>query len=262
MNVAKNLWSCAGHSVPGGAHIQAGLPCQDFFALTDDLRGRRVVALADGAGSAKCCQIGARLAVETLISAIANHPGSLRDITDAAALEFGMSVRNELVEKSKAEGNEIGDYACTLLAAAFEDGYSYFWQVGDGAWIVETTNGIDCATWPYKGEFNNQTVFITSDDWADLHDDPVAKLQFVHLDNVVGAMGFTDGLEMFCLDAATQKPHLPFVERIFSALRSQPTESEITLRVEQMLTSPVITQREDDDLTLVLVWKNTTNAPR
>ena len=253
MNVATNVWSCAGHSVAGGAHIQAGLPCQDFFALTDAVKGRRVVALADGAGSAKCCQTGARLAVETVISAIANHPGSLRDITDVAALEFGRLVRNELVEKSKAEGNEIGDYACTLLAAAFEDGCSYFWQVGDGAWIVETTQGIECATWPYKGEFNNQTAFITSDNWE-------SNWTPAMFEDVVAALGFTDGLEMFCLDAATRKPHLPFVERIFSVLRSQPCESEITLRIEQMLTSPVITEREDDDLTLVLVWKNSTNA--
>lgn len=261
MNIATNLWSCAGHSVVGGAHIQAGLPCQDFFALTDSVNGRRVVALADGAGSAKCCQTGARLAVETIICAIANYHGSLRELTDTAALEFGRLVRDELAEKSKADGNEIGDYACTLLAAAFEDGSSYFWQVGDGAWLVETTQGIECATWPYKGEFNNQTVFITSEDWAELRDDQDAKWQFAHFDNVVGAMGFTDGLEMFCLDAATRKPHLPFVERIFSALRSQPSESEIVLRIQQMLTSPVITEREDDDLTLVLVWKNSANVP-
>jgi hypothetical protein len=254
MNVATNLWSCAGHSVAGGAHIQAGLPCQDFFSLTDNVNGRRVVALADGAGSAKCCQVGARLAVETVISAIANHPGSLKDITDVAALEFGRVVRKELVEKSIAEGNEIGDYACTLLAAAFEDGCSYFWQVGDGAWIVETAQGIECATWPYKGEFNNQTAFITSENWE-------SKWTPAIFEDAVAALGFTDGLEMFCLDAATRKPHLPFVERIFSVLRSPPSESEIALRIEQMLTSPVITEREDDDLTLVLVWKNSTNAP-
>ena len=254
MNVATNLWSCAGHSVAGGAHIQNGLPCQDFFALTDVLEDRRVVALADGAGSSKCCQEGARLAVETIITAIANHPGSLKDITDPAALELGRLVRDVLVEKSKADGNEIGDYACTLLAAAFEDGCSYFWQVGDGAWIVETTLGIECATWPYKGEFNNQTAFITSENWE-------SKWTHAIFEDVVAALGFTDGLEMFCLDAATRKPHLPFVERIFSALRNHPPESEIALRIEQMLTSPVITDREDDDLTLVLIWKNSDNAP-
>lgn len=260
MDIATNLWSCAGHSVAGGAHIQAGLPCQDFFALTGFEKGRRVVALADGAGSAKHCQTGARLAVETIISIISNHPSSLREITHAQALEFGRLVRSELVEKGKAEGNEIGDYACTLLAAAFEDGCSCFWQVGDGAWIVETTQGIECATWPYKGEFNNETTFITSEDWAELRDEEDAKCQFAHFENVVGAMGFTDGLEMFCLDTAARKPHLPFVERIFSALRSQPSESEITQRVQQMLTSQMIKDREDDDLTLVLVWRNSTNA--
>lgn len=261
MNVATNLWSWAGHSVTGSAHVQAGLPCQDFFAITDSEKGRRVVALADGAGSARCCQAGARLAVEAILRIIANHSGSLREITHDQALEFGRLVRSELVEKSEAEGNEIGEYACTLLAAAFEDGCSIFWQVGDGAWIVETSQGVECATWPYKGEFNNQTTFITSEDWTELRDEDGAKWQFAHFDNVVGAMGFTDGLEMFCLDAAARKPHLPFVERIFSALRSQPSEPEITQRVQQMLTSQMIIDREDDDLTLVLVWRNSANVP-
>lgn len=253
MNVASNPWSCAGRSLAGGAHNQAGLPCQDFFASTNVANGRSVVALADGAGSAKCCQTGAKLAVETIISALANYPGSLKDITDVEALEFGRQVRNRLIEQSKADGNEIGDYACTLLASAFENGCIYFWQVGDGAWIVETTQGVECATWPYKGEFNNQTVFITSDNWE-------SKWTPAIFEDVNAALGFTDGMEMFCLDAAARKPHFPFVDKIFSALRSDPSESEISLRIEQMLSSPVITEREDDDLTLVLIWKNSTNA--
>jgi hypothetical protein len=253
MNAANQLWSCAGFSVAGGAHIQAGLPCQDFFAQNENTNGRRVLALADGAGSAKCCQTGASLAVESIITAITNHPGSLSNITEDEALAFGRLVRDTLLEKSKSDGNEIEDYACTLLAAAFEDGYSYFWQIGDGAWIVETKKGIECATWPYKGEFNNQTAFITSDDWE-------SKWNQATFDDVVAAIGFTDGLEMFCLNSATKRPHLPFVDRIFSALRSNPSESEISLRIEQMLTSSVITEREDDDLTLVLVWKNSADA--
>lgn len=223
--------------------------------VNDKVSGRRVVALADGAGSAKCCEVGAKLAVETIISAINDHPGSLHDIMEATEIEFGRMVREVLFEKSRSEGNKIEDYACTLLAAAFEGGCSYFWQIGDGAWIVDTRGGVECATWPHKGEFNNQTAFITSDDWE-------SKWTSAIFEDVVAALGFTDGLEMFCLDSATRKPHLPFVERIFSALRSQPSESEICLRIEQLLTSPLINQREDDDLTLVLVWRSSANALR
>jgi hypothetical protein len=251
----KSQWSCAGFSVAGGAHVHAGIPCQDFFTIQDDQSCRRVIALADGAGSAKCCEAGAKLAVDTMITAIAEYPRSLREIAESESIEFGKLVRNKLVEASIVDGNSINDYACTLLAAAFEENCGYFWQVGDGAWIVETKDGIDCATWPCKGEFNNQTTFITSDDWE-------TKWIPAFMENLVAAVGFTDGLEMFCLDPSTRKPHLPFVDRIFSALRSQPSETEIQMRIEQMLRSPVVTEREDDDLTLVIAWKCPTDARR
>jgi hypothetical protein len=245
---SKSQWRIAGKSVVGSSHSLRGLPCQDFFSDTQGANGRRVVVLADGAGSAKCCEVGARIAVESIMHAIASHPGHLRDICNDAAIEFGRSVHNQLLERSKADGNSIHDYACTLLAAAFEDGCSYFWQVGDGAWIVESAHGIECATWPCKGEFYNQTTFITSSDWE-------LKWTPAVFEDVVAALGFTDGMEMFCLDTATRSPHLPFVEKIFSSLRQRPSETDISEKVEQMLTSSVITEREDDDLTLVLAWK-------
>jgi serine/threonine protein phosphatase PrpC len=250
------LWSFAGHSATGTAHVQAGLPCQDVLGRTAAGVARHVVAIADGAGSAKHCQEGARLASETIISVISQYQGSLKEVSEIQGVEFGRQVVSVLADAAKTMECELGDFACTLLAAAFEGTDSYFWQVGDGAWIVESSKGIECATWPFKGEFNNQTAFITSEDWES---DPKWKHAFY--DDATAAMGFTDGLEMFCLDTASQQPHLPFVERIFAALRNNLTETEAAIRIEQMLASPVIKEREDDDLTVMLAWQSCTNAP-
>lgn len=249
-----NSWCCTGLCVAGTAHVQNGIPCQDFLFQDNASSGRRVVAIADGAGSARHSIVGANIASETIVKAMVSYEGQLKDIANEDALRFGRLVRHELTERSKFDGAVIGDYACTLLAAAFEGNSAYFWQVGDGAWIVESTQGIECATWPYKGEFNNETTFITSDDWE-------SNWTPAYIDNIIGAMGFTDGLEMFCLDGALKKPHFPFVERIFSAIRGQPSEQDIYMRITQMLASQVITEREDDDMTLVLAWKNSPNVP-
>ena len=249
-------WRCAGLSVVGASHVEAGIPCQDHCHIgTATSSGRRVVAISDGAGSAKNSRLGAQIAAQTMAKAIAGHSGSLRLIGGEAS-SFGTQVRAAITQQSTADQCEFSDYACTLLAAAFENDDAYFWQIGDGAWIYQTTDHhIECATWPYKGEFNNYTTFITSDDW-----DATWTQKFVA--NISAVAGFTDGMEMFCLDNATQKPHLPFIQRILLALENRPEENQVQVKIQQMLDSPLIREREDDDLTFVLAWRGSQDVLR
>jgi hypothetical protein len=61
-------WRTIGVSVAGTSHQRAGVPCQDSCAwqiLSDD---RLVIAVADGAGSARHAEEGAQLATETAVS--------------------------------------------------------------------------------------------------------------------------------------------------------------------------------------------------
>jgi len=254
MKDATIVWHCAGVSAAGVSHLQAGTPCQDHCNVGISGSTRRVVALSDGAGSAQKSQVGAKIAVDTIARLLTEHAGPLPPTEDQAA-QFGKQVRQAISQQSTADQCKFSDYACTLLVAALEDGNCYFWQIGDGAWILQTTSkAIECATWPCKGEFNNQTAFITSDDWE-------SHWTQAFVENVSAIVGFTDGMEMFCLDNATQKPHLPFVERILSALGPSPAEAEVHHKIEQMLHSPLIRDREDDDLTLVLAWRGSRNVP-
>lgn len=247
-------WNCAGHSATGSSHAEAQLPCQDCFGISAADSPRRIVVIADGAGSAKRAEEGARHAVAAMIRAISGYEGKLAEISAEQGAAFGAQVREELLRQGVADGVGLEEFACTLLAAAFEDDTAYFWQIGDGAWLVETAEGIACATRPVKGEFHNQTSFITSADWEQ-------HWQHAAIPEVISTMGFSDGLEMFCLEPRLDQPHLPFVGKIFDALRGEPAEEEIRAKIEGMLSSPVITSREDDDLTLALTWRGREDVP-
>ncbi len=247
-------WNCAGHSATGTSHVDAGIPCQDHFECSAAGATRRVVVIADGAGSAKHSEEGSRHAVAAMLRVLAGHEGKITEITQEQAAAFGARVREELQRIAEEAGIALEDFACTLLAAAFEDDAAYFWQIGDGAWLMETVEGIACATRPVKGEFHNQTSFITSGNWEQ-------HWQHALHHEVIAAMGFSDGLEMFCLEPRLDQPHLPFVEKIFAALRGGPEEEEIRAKIEGMLSSPVITSREDDDLTLALAWRGREDVP-
>ena len=247
-------WNCAGHSATGTSHVAAQLPCQDCFGHSPAGSPRRILAIADGAGSAKHPEEGARHAVAAMIRALSAYDGKIEEITEEQGAALGAQVRGELQRQCEEAGVALEDFACTLLAAAFEDDTAYFWQIGDGAWLLESPAGIACATRPVKGEFHNQTSFITSANWEQ-------HWQHAVFNEAIAAMGFTDGLEMFCLEPRLDQAHLPFVGKIFAALQGEPEEDEIRAKIEGMLGSPVITSREDDDLTLALAWRGREDVP-
>ena len=62
-------WKTACHFSTGISHQKQGIPCQDY-ANYHSLKPEVIIgAVADGAGSAKYADIGAKLAVETVLGA-------------------------------------------------------------------------------------------------------------------------------------------------------------------------------------------------
>jgi len=61
------MWRTLCQSVVGSFHIQAGLPCQDYGAY--QVLGQDVLigAVADGAGSAKHSDLGAKITVKAAL---------------------------------------------------------------------------------------------------------------------------------------------------------------------------------------------------
>ena len=115
--------------------------CQDYVNARTFPNGISVVALADGLGSKKKSDIGARIAVETTIEKI----GTLLSENDINHLNPNDIASNLLLDiKSKivklAGSEDIKDYSSTLLFYAIKENTMIIGQIGDGYIAVKKKN--------------------------------------------------------------------------------------------------------------------------
>jgi len=81
----SQAWVWAGARAIGTAHLAQGLPCQDAFVCRMWQEGAHpavlIAALADGAGSAQCAEVGAQLATSLLPTSSANNSWRVPPLT-------------------------------------------------------------------------------------------------------------------------------------------------------------------------------------
>ncbi|WP_052402542.1 PP2C family serine/threonine-protein phosphatase [Muricoccus aerilatus] len=245
----------------GTSHLRTGTECQDFHAvnLVAASSGSEVViaAAADGAGSAKRSLNGARQACYTFFEcaqlAVAQLGQSLDFLHDGFALDTLEDVRARIAELAKESEEPLSAYACTMLGAIVADHAAFFLQIGDGA-IVYRMRDAETAVWrlalsPQRGEFANETIFVTRGDVA----------QRISVARVAGPIAefalLTDGIEHLAVKMATGEPHARFFEHVFAGLRAAPGTGTATIHeawLEAFLASPQVCARTDDDKTLIL----------
>lgn len=247
------MWRIVGASVRGTSHHAAGIPCQDYsFSRRVFIRNAPavVIGIADGAGSALASDIGAQLAVEYLVRNVPTGVRDVRAIDTPIAKEWIIAVREHLASYSARAGVPLEQLACTLLACVVSDEASVFIQVGDGTWVTNEDGRYRCATWPVKGEFANQTTFVTSARWEE-------AFQCERVFNPVSAVaGFTDGLQNLALQLSSRTAYDPFFELVFGALRSSRDDTRLQQALTEFLTSDAVNERTDDDKSLVLVCRD------
>jgi hypothetical protein len=230
--VAVRAWRVVGASVRGSAHVAAGTPVEDAHGWARLADGRLVVAVADGAGSAPRAAEGAAAAVAAAIGAPDDPVVAAREALVALAEDLAVP---------------IGDLASTLLVCTIGDDALQAWAVGDGAIVVAGADGgVDAPLPPERGEYRNETVFVTSDGWAE-----AVRTATLPSSSVAGLAVLSDGLELLALDVATGVPHPPFFAPLlqFAAGADEGADEELAA----FLASPRVRERTDDDCTLVLV---------
>ncbi len=244
------MWKTVGKSVIGTAHQSTGAPCQDFCSSlrVEDSEKRLLLAISDGAGFATHAAEAARLSVEKALALMAAFSGKLSEISETIITEWLGEVKKHLEAAAAEKGVATTEFSCTLLGAIVQGESAHFWQVGDGAWVVQTKRGIEVATWPYSGDFINQTIFATSagafEHWTH------AAIQ-----GVSAVFGFTDGLEHLALDYPNKKAHAPLAMKLFGVLSANPSEEEVAASIEAFLGSTLVSDRTDDDKTMLLAWR-------
>jgi len=252
-------WRYAAASVAGASHVRSSSACQDAYAVEvfETKEGPALVlAVSDGAGSARAGAVGSRVTVDGVLKRAdawfaAEH--TVTEITNEVIRDWVEGIREEIAELAGETHSEMRDYAATFLLAVLGQAHSAFAQLGDGALVALTAEQEwSWIFWPMHGEYCNTTYFIV--------DETALKMLQVECQAraVHEIAAFSDGLEPLVLDFRERTAFFPFFLRALSPLRvSKADGADVSLsrQLAEYLRSKSITSRTDDDLTLVLATR-------
>jgi Protein phosphatase 2C len=245
-------WRVVAASVCGTSHIKNHQLCQDahhWQLLPDSVL---VTAVADGAGSASMGKVGAMVAVETAIDNMSTKEVTRRtlasdDAVRSLLLDAIISARKAVEEEASACEKQLSDLASTLIISVATPEMVAVAQIGDGVAVAKDTQGnLVALTLPDRGEYVNETVFLTSPTALD-----VAQLR-VWRQPIINVGVLTDGLQMLAMNMSVGTPHKPFFSPLFEFAANADDKTVAKEQLVRFLRSDKITQRTDDDLTLVI----------
>lgn len=249
------MWRYAAAKNIGTSHIRVGLPCQDRFICELLPDGTLIAALADGAGSAELSDVGAEIAVSTVLqSAKSSLLAGRRDfanlLCDAADI-----ARQAIFAEADRESRESRDYASTLLGIVLTPDGGGALQLGDGALIVsDAASDWSPLFWPQHGEYANTTLFLT-----ELH--ALSLLQTASLPPTMTDFAMmSDGLEPLALVYATREAHQPFLAGMLAPLHAATGIGEcssLSQSLQTFLASDRVAARTDDDVSLIMATRRT-----
>jgi hypothetical protein len=243
------MWRFMAARAAGSSHTRLSLPCQDRFACDVIEPEWFLSAVADGAGSAPFSGEGAEIAVNAALERLnaALHEGKepLEAVTSAV-----QAANAAVIAEAERRACQPRDLASTLLLIAINHDGGAAAQIGDGLIAVRTEEaGWSWTFWPQRGEHVNVTQFLTDAD-------ALEAVQTAQLPAMVtDAALMTDGLEPLALHYASRSIHVPFLEGLAPHLRRGSGAGEdvaLSAMLESFLTSPRVSARADDDLTLVI----------
>lgn len=251
-------WLASAVSVRGTSHFATGDPCQDH-CIARRFGEAQILALADGAGSCRLSSVGAQSAcvgfvrrTKELVAPYLSDPAALDSfLENSTELDWCFAVEGarEIVERAaiKRGVDANRSMACTFLGAVLGRSAGIVLQIGDGAWVAEVGPArFNCVTWPENGEFGNETFFLTQRDWRD-------HLQFRRIPKFHGLrsiMGISDGVETLSLNLAARTPFDSFFRKLCTIRRSV-SRREFERGLEAFLRSPRVTEKSDDDCSIV-----------
>lgn len=263
-------WKAIACSEKGTSHEKIGSPCQDyadFIRVNDsgdaDNKGDIVIgAVSDGAGSCKYSDIGSKLAVETTLQFLQGWLQWLKhqqkkDLSQPISSEYVRQIFDQnlvkLQKAFKATAEEMfcssKDFSCTLLVVVATPKWLAAMQIGDGFIVIRQPDSeYQLLFQPIKGEYANETTFITASN----------ALEKMQVTVVAGEQNFifisTDGLEKLAVEIRKEsKAYQPFFKNFEEAIKIR-SEAEEKISTQKFLQSEEVNKRTDDDKTILLCW--------
>lgn len=183
------MWNMINYEVCGRGHFKNDIPCQDKTKSSYDGKVY-VIALADGAGSAKYSHYGAETIVNTISRFLSENFENLASEENAlfAKEKILNTLLNSLKEESIKRNCNIKDLASTLLAVAIKGNEFLVVHLGDGVIGVIKNDVLKVASKPENGQYANVTTFVTSSDAIE-----VMKIFKGHVAEIDGFILMSDG---------------------------------------------------------------------
>lgn len=236
-------------SVVGRGHEKDGIVCQDAVAM---VQGNRAVAIvvADGAGSASQAEFGSRAVADDLAAKLSNDFTALASLDhDALSATLFDAMTGAIAREARRLGCGHPDLATTVLFVVTDGKVLIGGQLGDGRVAIRDQQGV-WRSWfePVRGEFANQTVFVTS---PQAHQS--LQLERCPLAGVTGCILMTDGAEAGLFRKADGR-FADAVETMASWLLRHPRED-----VEAALTEnlrDVLRTKSRDDVSLGILMRS------
>ena len=250
-------WQVIGAAVQGLSHQKQGLPCQDALMYGCLPGGILLVALADGAGSAVHAELGAQAAVQASLDWLHTRLENERPTECCEWVEViwaaFQNARTALERLADENGEPIRSFATTLTCLVATPEQLIIGQLGDGAVVaVGEDDGLKTVTALQRGEYANETNFLTQDQALDL-----VAIQVID-ERVRALAAMSDGLTRLALKRPNNEPHPPFFKPLFAFVESSASSNDgaqATDALTEFLTSPRVCERTDDDKSLVLALR-------
>jgi hypothetical protein len=251
----RRSWSWVGACSTGSAHVKAGTGCDDCAAcleFTDADRSVLVTVVSDGAGSADRGSVGSRIVVRHFACAALDfhRKGGLpAKIDEEIARGWVDEIRDRIFSVAERAAAEPSDFAATLIGVFVCDDHVGICHIGDGACALRRRDEQEWSipSWPSHGQYVSSTYFVT--------DDPYPNLRITHIDGEFSDVAvFTDGLERLAIDFANKVAFAPFFDPMFKPMvgLTAGRDRNLSSQLRKFLDSPPVTDRTDDDKSLVM----------
>ncbi|MBN3951333.1 MAG: protein phosphatase 2C domain-containing protein [Nostoc sp. NMS7] len=255
-------WKAIGRSAIGTSHENQGIVCQDYgdYRIFQDVI--IVGAVADGAGSAKHSDVGAKLAVETVLKCFSDinespqkeeelEPGYSKGLSKEEAQKLFATIVKKAIaklhEQAAKENYSVNDLACTLLVFLATPDWFAAMQIGDGFIGMRSQDSeYQLLFQTDKGEFANETTFITS---ANAVKEMQVKVISEKQEFICAS---TDGLEKVAIRLSDWEAFSPFFKPLEEFLHEPVNGEDEDKYLMQFLNSERLNSRTDDDKTLLL----------
>jgi hypothetical protein len=238
-------WKLCSAEIQGSGHKRKNIPCQDKTYCNQRNRVK-VVALADGAGSAALSHFGAECVTKAVSEYVIDNFLQLFDAEEKSIkADIASVIRTALsAQSAKLECKEKDLSSTFLLAAVRKDSYIAI-HIGDGVIGNYERDTLKVLSAPENGEYANMTWFTTTTDL-----ERVIRVYRGNASIISGFVLMSDGVEPSLYDRDRNELADATINLIYTNAK---IDSKMMSQLLQESLEQVISLRTRDDCSIALL---------